>query len=184
MSLVTDYNGTAQQFLHTLANVFTQGLTYIGATGGVSKVYPATPFVCDTLIYGAGDVLTDTLEFDLATRVNDGTGWLTSITLIDKTDQGVPLDIYILTSNVSLGAKNSLPSITDTDAENVLAVVPVLSSDWKDLGGAKVAYLSKLAILIKAGTLSKKIWISVVNGSGTPTFTASGLLIRPAISQD
>lgn len=184
MTLVTDYNGTGQQFLHTIANIFAKGLNFIGIVGGSGKVYPATAFVCDTAIYASGDVLTDTLELDNALRIVDGTGLLSTLTLIDKDDQGVPMDVYILTANVSLGSKNSPPNISDVNSEGVLAVVPITASDWKDLGGSRVAYLKNLGIIIQGGTGTKKIWISVVNGTGTPTFTASGLMVRPGILQN
>ncbi len=156
---------------------------HIGQVGGNTKVFAATAFTCDTSAYGSGDVITDTLELPLAMRVADGTGLLASLTLIDKDDQGVAMDIYVLTSNVSLGTKNAAPSISDANAEHILGIIPVATTDWKDLGGVRVAYL-RIPIPVVGASGSRSIYLSAVNGTGTPTFTAAGLMVRAGILQD
>lgn len=158
--------------------------SHVGQVGGNTKVFPATAFTLDTSAYSSGDVLTDALEFDNAMRVNDGTGYLIALTLIDEDDQGVAMDVYVMDANVSLGTKNSAPNISDANARNILGIISVATTDWKDLGGARVAHLKGLAMPVSAGTGTKKIWLACVNGTGTPTFTESGLRARPAFERN
>ncbi len=45
------------------------------------------------------------------------------------------MDLYFLKADVSLGAVNAAPSITDTNAEQIVGFVTVTAS--KDLGGCR-----------------------------------------------
>lgn len=138
----------------------------------------------DTSAYAAGDVLADTQVASNALRVNDLGGVLQSILVVDKDDQGAAFDIYLLDANVSLGTENAAPSISDGDAASILARVQVNSGDYADLGGVRVADLSNLARVVKPASGTRDLYIAAVNGSGTPTFTASGLVLRLGILQD
>lgn len=104
---------------------------HTGQVGGHSAVPAATAFTLDTSAYSIGDVLTDTLEIDNMVRVNDGTGIFTSVTLIDEDDQGVAMTLVVLDANVSLGTKNSAPSISakPQPLPADLAVKPILQQN-------------------------------------------------------
>lgn len=140
----------------------------------------------DTSAYASGDLLADTQEVPFAFDETDSAGILQSIEVIDKDDQGAAFDIYVLDANVSFGTENSTPSISDTNAESILPGMPIAvgTGDYKDLGGVKVAGLSTLALPVKSAVQSRSIYIAVVNGSGTPTYTASGIVIRLGILRD
>lgn len=135
----------------------------------------------DTSAYASGDLLADTQVITGAFLINDGKGFLNSILLVDEDDQGAALDIYFLDANVSLGSENSAPSVTDANARNILCRVQVSTGDYTDLGGVKIADLSGLNRFVKAASGSADLYVAVVNGTGTPTYTASGIRLRVGI---
>jgi hypothetical protein len=136
--------------------------------------------------YASGEVLADTQVVAGASRVIDFGGIIQSIAVIDKDDQGAAMDIYIQDANVSMGTENSTPSISDANAASIVpgGIIAVATSDYKDLGGVKVAAIRGLSIPFKPATGTTSLYISAVNGTGTPTYTASGIVVRLGILQD
>lgn len=138
----------------------------------------------DTSAYASGDLLADTQELADAVKMNDAGGIIQSIVAIDADDQTASAyDVYILDSNVSMGTENSAPSITDANAAYILGKIAIATGDWNDLGGCKVASLRGLNLPIKPASGSTSVYVAVVNGAGTPTFTASGVKLRFGICQ-
>lgn len=156
---------------------------HIGQVGGHTAIVPVT-FTLDTSAYASGDLLADTQEVASAVRVPDGTGVLTSLVLNDKDDQGMALYVVLLSANRTLGTENAAPTITDAHADDILGIIPIATTDYLDLGGAKVATLRGLTLPIKAVTGGTAIYVALVNSTGTPTYTASGLTARLGILQD
>lgn len=137
----------------------------------------------DTNAYASGDVLADTQAVTGAFRTSGGRAELQSLTVIDEDDQGVAFDVWFFGSNVSLGTENGAPDISDANAREVLGFVSVVTGDYKDLGGVKVACLRNLALPLQAAAGSRDLYVGLINGSGTPTFSASGLRLRLGIVQ-
>jgi hypothetical protein len=137
--------------------------------------------VIDTAAYGTGEVLSDRVEIVLSPALPGGLpvrGEIIGLTLLDKDDEGAQLDLVVLDANVSLGTINSAPNISDTDAQAVVAVIPVTS--YSDLGGCKVARPSFDPVPFETAT--GKIYIGAINGAGTPTYaSASDLRIKASI---
>jgi hypothetical protein len=150
---------------------------------GAVKIIPVT-LSLDTSAYSSGDLLADTQAVAGAVRENDGTGILHSVTVIDEDDQGVAFDLYFLSANNTLGSENSAPSISDANARDILTRVPIAAADYTDLGGVKIAEVHGLNRLIQGASGSTSIYVAAVNGSGSPTFSASGLKLRIGIIQD
>lgn len=159
------------------------GELHIGEVGGHADIIDVT-LTLDTSAYASGDLLADTQVVTNALRKTDGTGILHSLMVIDQDDQGVALDVYFLSDNQTFGSENSAPSISDANALTILCRIPVATTDYYDLGGVKVADLSNLSRIIKAVSGTRNIYVAVVNGTGTPTFTASGIKLRVGIAQD
>lgn len=134
--------------------------------------------VCDTSIYANGDVIVATMAIPYLARDKNRCVTLESIVVIDEDDQGVAFDIYFLDANVSVGAANAAWAPSDTVARSFLGKVPIASGDWKDMGGARVASLGNLGIVLKPETDTQNVYVAILNGAGTPTFTASGLKLR------
>jgi len=138
----------------------------------------------DTSAFASGDVIADTQVLAACVRANDEAGVLHSLVLIDGDDQGAAFDVYILSSNVAMGTENSAPSISDANAASILGIVPVTTADWKDLGGVRVALLKNLGIPVKPASGTDDLYVAIVNGTGTPTYTASGIVGRFGILCD
>lgn len=133
-------------------------------------------FSLDTAIYASGDVLADTQEIANAVQLANGIGVLQSLVLNDKDNQRIALDLVFFSANVSLGAENAPPTITDANADSVLGIVSVLSSDWINLGNCGVATIPRVGMEIKADA-NKSIWVGAIT-RGAPTHTASGITGR------
>lgn len=139
----------------------------------------------DTAIYAAGDVLADTQVVTNAVRINNGTGILQSIALIDQDDQKAQLKIFFLSENVSLGVENAAPSITDVNALQLLGPpVTIETTDYTDLGGVSIAGKDSIGKVIKPAAGTRNLYIAVLNGAGTPTYTAAGIKLRLGFLQD
>jgi hypothetical protein len=132
----------------------------------------------DTSAYTAGDVMAATQELPDAVMLNDLGGMLQTVTVIDGDDQGAALDIYIMDADVAMGTENGAPNITDANAAAILGKVAVATGDYADLGGVKVAYKGSLSIPIKPANGTRSIYVAVVNGAGTPTYSAAGVVLR------
>lgn len=152
-------------------------------TGGITVTKDVT-LSLDTAAYASGDVLADTQQVDAALRVADGTGVLQSLMVIDEDDQKVTFTVYFLSANVSMGTENAAPSISDANAANILGFVEVSGAEYKDLGGVAVANIKNIGIPLKAVSGTDDIYVAVVNGTGAPTYTASGVKLRLGILQD
>lgn len=147
-----------------------------------SRNYEAN-LVVDTAIYASGDLLSDRVAITLdAAAVAAGkpvSGTITGITVLDKDDEGALMDLVILDADVSLGTINAAPSISDTNAQQVVAIVPV--SSFYDLGGNRIG--RPIFDPIDFESASGKLYIGAINGTGTPTYsTASDVRVKLLIA--
>lgn len=173
---------TGDQQLVLLAKLAT-ALTGGGAKmGGHTKTVDLT-FSLDTNIHASGDVLAESQVIAACMRVDDATGVLSGFSLHDEDDQGIELDVVLLSANVSLGAENAAPSITDANAREVLGIINVASTDWKDLGGVRVATKLNVNLPVKPVTGTDDLYVALIT-RGTPTHTASGIRGRFHFFQD
>jgi len=142
-----------------------------------ANLISVTP-VCDTNAYGAGDVLFDRTLIAGATSVPDAAVILDSIVVLDEDDQtAANLTLVFLDADVTLGTANSAPSISDTNARNIIGAVVVASGSFIDIGGAKVASVGNLGLILKPATGTSNIYVAGFT-AGTPTQTASGIKLR------
>lgn len=137
--------------------------------------------VADTLIYAAADVIVATQAISNLSRVKNIGGLLKSLILIDEDDQKAALDIYFLDANVSFAAANAPAAPSDAAARSLLGKVAVLTTDYRDLGGVATASFTNLDMILKPALDSSDVYVAVVNGAGTPTYTAAGLKLRLGI---
>lgn len=158
------------------------GETHIGEVGASSKVVEVT-FTLDTSAYADGDVLAATQVITEAMRVNGGTGVLQSIIVLDKDDQGQAMDIVILRTNVGIGTENSAVSVTDTNADEILGIVSVATSNYVDLVGSQLATKTNLGIVVDADGAADDLYFAAIS-RGTGTYTASGVTAKFGFLQD
>jgi hypothetical protein len=151
--------------------------------GGRTAIADVT-LTLDTAAYASGDVLADTQEIVNAVREAGGTGILQSLTVIDEANQGVAFTVYLLDANQAMGAENAAPTIADTPARDFLGYVDVFTSDYKDLGGVRVATIRGIGLPLKAESGSTSLYVAAVNGTGTPTFASGELRLRLGLLLD
>ena len=179
-----------------IASVFYQRVKIShGADGSATDTSSAAPLPVGTLLkitdvtlsldtsaYASGDVLADSQIISACLRTDDGTGTIVNVTLTDVDDQGAGLDLIFLDANVALGTENSTPSITDGNAANILGWVRINASDWIDLGGVRLASVP-CTIPVKGVSGADDLYVAAIT-RGTPTHTASGIVLRVAIACD
>ncbi len=153
-------------------------ITFSGPPG--ADLISVTP-VLDTNVYAALDVLFTTTEVTSVARKVSSPIELVSLYVIDKDDQKPVLDLYLFDRTVTFGPFNAAPAISDTDAGYYIGHISVATADYKDLGGVSVAKLAFDPLILKL--LSTSLFIAGVNLSGTPTHTASGLVLKLGINR-
>lgn len=152
------------------------GENVIGKVGAPDIVVTVTP-TCDTNAYASGDLIFDSTEIANAVRANGGQAILESVTIIDKADQGVAFTLLLANAATDFGTLNTAPDADDAECATVVGWVPVATSDYVDLGAAKVACIRNIGLLVQAGGATTSLYVAAVNGTGTPTFGASDLVV-------
>lgn len=165
-----------------LAAATPAGESHIGSVGGNTSLIDVT-LSLDTGAYATGDVMADTQVVTNAMRVNDGTGVLQSIEILDEDDQGLAFDLVFLSANRSIGTENSPVSISDANARDILGGVSVAITDYLDLGGCKIATLRSVGLAVKAASGTPNLYVAAV-ARGAPTYSASGVKLRLGFLQD
>lgn len=160
-----------------IASALPAGENLIGLVGASDIVVTVTPTL-DTNAYASGDLLFDSTEVAAAVRANGGHAILESVTIIDKADQGVAFTLLLANAATDFGTLNSAPDPDDTEAATVIGWVPVATTDYVDLGAARVACIRNIGLLLKAGAATTSVYIAGVNGTGTPTYAASDLVFQ------
>jgi hypothetical protein len=158
--------------------------TLIG-TGGNTVISTIT-MTADTSIMAAAEIIADTQQLDAAFRISDGTGVLQSMTVFDPDDNtAFAFDVYIHSTSTSMGTENQGITITDANAAaGILGVVSFTTSDAKDLINGRMYHKSNIGLPIKAASGTDDLYVSIVNGSGTPTFAGGSIPIRLGILRD
>lgn len=135
----------------------------------------------DTNAYSAGDVLADTQVLALPVPASGlgRRGRVLQLTVLDKDDVGGLIDLVFLRGNVSLGTENSAPSISDTDAEQILRIVPVTS--YTDLGGNQIAAPDFAPVEFVVD--GQALYIGAIARSDQ-THTADGIVVTAIIQLD
>lgn len=149
-----------------------------------SDVLTVTPTL-DTSAYASGDVLFAATAVASVVPAAGGVATLGSLVLIDKDDQGQAIDLYFFDATVTVDALNAAwATLSDADAAKFLGKVSVGTSDWEDAGGARLAHLTLAkGVLLKPASGTSAYVVGICR-SGTPTHTASGLVLRLGVYQD
>jgi hypothetical protein len=102
---------------------------------------------------------------------------ITGLSILDKDDQSFSGLVWLLKSNISMGSNNSAISVTDANAENIIGVIPFYQSEFMDgIVWKRWENMSlRKPIVPVSGTSAIYAQISITEG--TPTFTASGLIL-------
>ncbi|MEN6302270.1 MAG: hypothetical protein ABFD96_06055 [Armatimonadia bacterium] len=142
-----------------------------------ATVVNVTP-VLDTAIYAADDLLFNATEIPLAVLTPGGHARLESIVLLDEDDQGVAMDLLLLDASASLGTLNGAFAASDTLARAIVGRFGIVTGDYADCGGFRVAQLNRLDTIMRAATGQTSLWVAGITRGGTPTHTAAGLRFK------
>lgn len=167
-------------------------LESMAADTSSSAVYTSTQLSdvtlsADTAAYASGDVIAESQIADAVTWAADQQGVLQSVVVVDKDDQKAAMTLVFYSANVSTGTENAAPSISDANAVNVLGFIDVAAgafnaltspNGYLDLGGVSVAKPQFQPFVLKPVSGDDSVYVAAINGSGTPTYTASGLVLR------
>jgi hypothetical protein len=165
-----------------LAAATPAGENRIGSVGGNTSYIDVT-LSLDTAAYAAGDLMADTQAVTNAMRVNNGTGVLQSIQVLDEDDQGAAFDIVLLSANNSLGTENAAPSVSDANARDILGFMSIAAGDYIDLGGCRIASKMGIGLVVKPAAGTRDLYLATIT-RGAPTHTASGVRLRLGFLQD
>lgn len=154
--------------------VLAAGTNRIGTVGSDDKLIEVTPTL-DTSAYAVDDVLFAATQVANVPVSSGRIVVLESIVVVDKDDMGVAFDIFFFDRTVTFGTINAAPSINDTDAAFCMGFVSIGSGDYKDLGVNRIACVRGIGLEMKPNTTD--LYICAVT-RGTPTHTASGLIIK------
>lgn len=157
------------------------GENHVGSVGGNTMLGSVTPG-CATTAIGAGSIAFNGTEIAGALRVSGGTGVLESVTVIDRDDQGIALDLVFTDGSASFGVLGAAPAAADVLGDKVLGVVHVAAADYVDLGNFRAATVAGINLTVK-GNATTSLWVAAL-ANGSATFTASGLTIKAGILQD
>jgi hypothetical protein len=161
-----------------------------GAAGSSSPATVANPFpvahklftvsvtlTLDTSAYASGDLLAEAQEVAGVALSSGGVSELVSLMCVDEDDQKVAFDVYLTSASTTWGSENSAPTISDAAARSILAKIPIAAADWSDLGGVAVAQprIAQNIGVVCTTVGGTSLYVAVINGAGTPTFTASGV---------
>lgn len=161
-----------------------------GAAGASTPVSATTPLPAapplalisvtlslDTSAYTAGDLLAEAQEVAGVALATGGEAELVSLMVIDEDDQKVAFDVYLTSASTTWGSENAAPTVSDAAARSIQAHVPIAAADYKDLGGVAVAQprIAQNIGVVCSCVGGTSLYVAVVNGAGTPTYTASGV---------
>ena len=153
-----------------------------GSVGGFTAYVDVT-LSLDTAAYAADDLMADTQVVANAMRVNDGTGVLQSVVVLDEDDQGTGFDLVFLSANNSLGSENAAVSVTDAGARDILGLISIAASDFTDLGGCRIATRTGIGLVVKPAAGTRNLYVAAIT-RGAPTYTAAGVRLRLGFLQD
>lgn len=140
----------------------------------------------DTSAYVSGDCLhTAVIEFVNAFGTLHAAGpgqlqgWVDKLTIIDKDKQAAAGELWLFNSSVTPAAANAAHSISDADAAKCVGVIPFGAYYDSALNSVSFAKNINLSVV----SLSTSLWGILVT-RGTPTYTASGLVVTIELTQD
>lgn len=166
---------------HIPEHKISPGENHLGSIGG-NTGYVELIMSLTAGLYSIDDVLADTQELTGILRTISGTGIIQSVTVLDKDNNSEPLDVVFLRTSVSMGTERTPISISDSDADEILGIVEVFTSDYRNLGGSKLATKTNLGIGCK-GDASNNLFVALVS-RGAGTYTGSGITLKVTVLQD
>ena len=143
-----------------------------GAKIGGNTVVITPTITVDTAAYAAGDSIGGKITLSNAMRESGGTGVLSGLMLIDRSNQKPALEIFLFDSDPSAATiTDNAAFVFSTDDLKVIAKIVVASTDWTTINSTATAELANLNRMVKASG-SRNLFAAIV-ATGAPDFVAS-----------
>jgi hypothetical protein len=141
-----------------------------------NKIITVNPVIDIAGAYASGDQMGAIIEIPAILPTNGGLAKLISVVVVDKDDEGGAFDLMLWSASVTLAADNAAVSISDADALLFLGKVAIASADYEDVGGAKLATKTGVAIPVTGASTSKSVYLSLIS-KDSKTYTATSDLV-------
>lgn len=188
-AVVTDANGTLQQYLRGLVKLWIAGLAagenHIGSVGGTTAQITPSLTVSTTPAYSSGDNVGGKLTLSNIVRVSGGSGVIQSLLVVDASNQKAAFDVLLFNADPTntTFTDNGALTINSADVAKIVRRISVAASDYVTVGGVAVAEIAVggKPIVPASGTT---MYAAVVTTS-TPTYAATtALIVRLGVLQD
>ena len=142
-----------------------------------TKIVRFTPVV-DTNAYDAGDVLFETTAVPLTSNTSAARGTILSASILDRADTAEQtIRLFFFRSNVALGSRNGVISITDDNAAEIIGTASVTTNI--DLIGSRMGEAQSIVIPFELN--DQNLYVAATTG-GTPTLaSASDIRVRLSV---
>ncbi len=207
-AVITDANGTVQQYLRGIVKLLaTSGTIILGAgsaligkvgidqtapgttdrvtVGGLTNVV-STPTLTVAGAYVTGDYIgpsTTPASFTSVVRTSGGAGVLESIVITDKvTTAAVALELWLFNQTFTAPTDNAAWSISDADAANCIGVIPLSAANWYASSLNKVFTLPAIALPFNVAVTT--LFYALVARGSTPTWVNGDLQLTVGIIQN
>lgn len=156
-------------------------------TGGFTNLVSSTVVMSVAGAYSTGDYMgtsTTPQYFSDAVKTQSKTGVIKSLVISDKiTTANVAMELWIFNSTFVAPTDNAAWAISDAEALNVQAIIPVFTTGWYASSNNQIYFDGTLAIPVKVSTSGNLYYALVARGT-TPAFTTGDLTITLGILLD
>ena len=130
--------------------------------------------VADVEAHADDDVIVQSVEIPNAASTEGGCGIIESIMLLDADDEAPAVDILFSSTDTALASgSGEAVNISDANAAAIFGFVSIVSGDYTDLIGSKLASKANIGLIYRAGTDTTSIYMHIINRSGG-TYTPAG----------
>lgn len=141
----------------------------------------AAPAVTASSAYATGNAAGGKLT--LAQAMDGGTATLQSLTLSDKSNSKVAMDVLLFNQSFTPTADKSAIAISAADMLNCVGVISIATTDWATIGSSANAVATKANINLRmAGSIDNALYAQIVV-RGTPTFGTTSDLQLAAVTE-
>lgn len=124
--------------------------------------------------YVIGDVLVDTVELPGACPGGNPVQ-LQKIRLMDESGQNAKVTVVFLDKLLSLGPRNSAPTISKADGFSILGAVEMAQADYFDFANFKIAFKNNIGMWMRSMQGGTSLWVSMLAASGVTYPVANAL---------
>lgn len=146
------------------------------------------PAIVTTATYGANSIVGGKLTLSGVTRDNGGTAFLSSLTVVDKSNQKRPMTLLVFDTATLTGTYTdaATTAVVAADAARVVSTISIASSDWTTVDGTNAVAtipLNRRAIQL-TGSNSASALLYTGSAAGFATGTNGALILKLGVSQN